>query len=95
MSRGLPFPVFLPPNPPAPRMKTVEWFSKTTSPLEASLVWVTVVTAAALPLSRTSASFEDETRVPEVGMGFLIERYCSPWRSIIGEKLGSQSTDGN
>lgn len=76
-------------------MKTVEWFSHTTSPLLLSLVTVTVVTAAALPLSSTSARRDSLTSVPLVGKpdaGTLSERYCSPWRSIMGEKLGSQST---
>lgn len=49
-----PLPERLPPNPPAPRMKTVCWFSKIILPLALSLVSAIRVTAAALPLSNTS-----------------------------------------
>lgn len=52
----IPVPERLPPKPPAPRMNTVTWFSKITFPVALSFVCTTVVTEAALPLSRTSMS---------------------------------------
>lgn len=51
---GAPLPVLLPPKPPEPRIKNVDWFSKMTLPEFLSFVCTTAVTAAALPLSRTS-----------------------------------------
>lgn len=63
-------------------MKTVDWFSKTSSPVALLCVSTIEVTAAALPLSRTSSRRAELTRVPLVGIGPLIERYCSPWRSL-------------
>ena len=98
-----PFPARLPPNPPAPRMKTVIWFSNITLPLCLSLVSMMVVTAAALPLSSTSISLNEITwggflalvvssklptyrtsliSSPDVGIGPLILKYCSPWSSL-------------
>ena len=50
----VPLPARRPPNPPDPRVKTVDWFSKITVPVFLSLVVTWIVTAAALPLSRTS-----------------------------------------
>ena len=63
---------------------------KTTSPLALSFVVTWTVTIAVLPLSRTSRSLTVLLRVPEVGMWvFLSWRYCSPWRSLSGLKLGT------
>ena len=50
----MPLPARLPPNPPDPRMNSVDWFSKMTLPVCLSLVSTMAVTAAALPLSKTS-----------------------------------------
>lgn len=55
-AQAIPFPVRFPPNPPAPRINTVDWFSNMTFPELTSLVSMIVVTAAAFPLSRTSRS---------------------------------------
>lgn len=51
-----PEPFFFPPIPPLPRINTVDWFSNITLPVALSTVSTTDVTAAALPLSRTSSS---------------------------------------
>jgi hypothetical protein len=56
----MPLPARLPPNPPDPRMKTVDWFSKIRVP-DLSRVSTMEVTAAAFPLSSTSKSLQ--TRV--------------------------------
>lgn len=56
----IPLPVRLPPKPPAPRMKTVIWFSKMILPVAMSFVYTMVVTEAALPLSKTSNSLCSE-----------------------------------
>src|ERR1700710_639035 len=77
-----PLPLFLPPNPPLPRSMTVLWFSNNGLPVDLSVVVVTDVTVAALPLSRTSMSFTSLTRVALVGIGPKILRYCSPCRSL-------------
>jgi hypothetical protein len=77
-----PLPVFLPPKPPEPRMKAVIMFSKITFPLSFSLVSVSRLTDAALPLSNASKSRVFETSVPLVGIGALIDKYCSPCKTF-------------
>ena len=73
-------------------MNTVDWFSKMSSPEALSRVSEMEVTEAALPLSWTSRRRAVVMSVPVVGMGFLMERYCSPWRSLAYERTRKVST---
>lgn len=66
----VPMPFCFPPKPPAPRMKTVDWLSKITFPVALSLVCTMDVTAAALPLSRTSRSLG-----PSRGISFWCSKH--------------------
>ena len=56
---NVPLPVRLPPKPPEPRMKSVDWFSNISWPVDLSFVSTMTVTAAAFPLSSTSRMLRD------------------------------------